>query len=226
LSHRQEDVEVAIPKDIAQEDILFSYKGLVPVGKAEQIRYVIFVDPEKYREMPDNASRLELGRIIGRLNKLLEDGRFILIGPGRWGSANIDLGVRVTYADIYNTKVLIELAVPQGGKPPELSYGTHFFQDLVESGIYALPIHLPEPGNMFDWTFFREAPSCLGQFLPDDAQYEPFIRLVDIEAVRPGCRLNILMDGMNSDTAVGYLVPAEIDDSVIVTEPSYTGIPS
>ncbi len=225
LSHRQDDMEISIPEDIPQEAILFSSKGLVPVGKAEQIRYVIFVDPEKYREMPNNAARLELGRIIGRLNKLLENGRFILIGPGRWGSANIDLGVRVTYADIYNTKVLIELAVPQGGKPPELSYGTHFFQDLVESGIYALPIHLPEPGNMFDWTFFRESPSCLGQFLPDDAQYEPFIRLIDIEAVRPGCRLNILMDGTESDTAVGYLVPAEIDDNMIVTEPSHTGIP-
>ena len=225
LSRRQEDAEVTIPQDIPETDILFTSRGLVPVGQAEQIRYVIFVDPEKYREMPDNASRLELGRIIGRLNKLLEKSRFILIGPGRWGSANIDLGVRVTYADIYNTKVLVELAVPQGGKPPELSYGTHFFQDLVESGIYALPVHLPEPGNMFDWAFFRQSPSCLGRFLPEAVSYEPFIRLIDIEAARPGRRLNVLMDGMNSDTAVGYLVPAEIDDTLVI-EPSYTSIPS
>jgi hypothetical protein len=69
-------------------------------------------------------------------NKRLEGEKFILMGPGRWGSSNIDLGIKVSYADIYNTSMLIEIAVARNGITPELSYGTHFFQDLIESNIY------------------------------------------------------------------------------------------
>ena len=116
LSHRNEDIDTEIPADLPKIDTLFTSKGLIPVGRVDQVQYLIFVDPEKYRKIPDTTIKLELGRIIGRLNKILEDKVFILIGPGRWGSANLELGVRVTYADIFNTRVLVELAVPQGGK--------------------------------------------------------------------------------------------------------------
>ena len=73
------------------------------------------------------------------------------MGPGRWGSANIDLGVKVSYADIYNTHALIEMAVAYEDGVPSLSYGTHFYQDLVETGIYSLPLHLVDPRSRFKW---------------------------------------------------------------------------
>lgn len=227
LSHRAEDANTTIPTDIAIDDILFTSKGLVPVGRVENVQYVIFVDPENYRLIPETNIKLELGRIIGRLNKVLEGKQFILIGPGRWGSENLDLGVRVSYADIFNTRVLVELAVPQGGKPPELSYGTHFFQDLVESGIYALPIHFPEEGNQFEWSFFRESANILAEILPEDGIYAPYLRLLNIPKVTNGRFLNIIMDGTNSDTAVAYLTDNSQDnDQTLITEPSSTGIPS
>ncbi len=226
LSHRNEDMDTTIPAHLPTADILFTSKGLIPVGCVENVQYLIFIDPEQYRRIPDNSTKLELGRIVGRLNKLLEDKEFILIGPGRWGSSTLELGVRVGYADIYNTRALVELAVPQGGKPPELSYGTHFFQDLVESGIYALPIHLPEEGNMFDWAFFREMPNILAQLSADDARYGDYLRVIEVPAVSDGRFLNIIMDGTNSDTAVAYLhnnLP--ISKQTLITEPSSTGIP-
>ena len=163
LSQRKNEEQVALPSDVPETRILFTSRGLIPNGRAEQVRYIIFVDPEKYREIPDTTTKLELGRAIGRLNKLLEEESFILIGPGRWGSTNLELGVRVTYADIYNTKVLIELGVAQDGKPPELSYGTHFFQDLVESGIHSLPIPLHLEGASFNWRLFPAGAQPLGR---------------------------------------------------------------
>ncbi len=203
LSHRQEQV-VTIPKDIPEVDILFASQGLIPDGLAQQVELVIFVDPERYNQIGDNATRLELGRAIGRLNKLLEERPFILIGPGRWGSANLDLGVKVTYADIYNTKVLIEMAVAKEGKPPELSYGTHFFQDLVESGIYSLPLHLHMPGSYFDWAFFRESPNCLARLLPEDAGLAEWLQVIDVAEASHGRVLDIYMDG-TTDEALGFL---------------------
>jgi hypothetical protein len=204
LSQRSENGQVEIPRDIPAGDILFTARELVPDGKVENIRYIIFVDPEKYRLIPDQATKLEIGRAIGRLNKRLENDSFVLLGPGRWGSANIDLGVRVSYADIYNTRVLIEVAVAQDGVAPELSYGTHFFQDLVESGIYSLPLHLNKEGNSFNWAFFHNSPNCLATLSPEDATLADYLQVIDIAAVTNNCRLVILMDG-SSDEAIGYL---------------------
>jgi hypothetical protein len=212
LSQRANEESVKIPTDVPPRRILFTSQGLIPNGRAEQIRYIIFVNPEKYRQIPDTTTKLELGRAIGRLNKLLENESFILIGPGRWGSTNLELGVRVSYADIYNTKVLIELGVAQDGKPPELSYGTHFFQDLVESGIFSLPIPLHLEGASFNWRFFRLAPNSLANLLPEDTKLAPYLQVIDLPRLTKGYRLNVLMDGATNDEAIGYLVKSTQND--------------
>ncbi|MGB1249702.1 MAG: PEP/pyruvate-binding domain-containing protein, partial [Candidatus Promineifilaceae bacterium] len=169
LNQRRDSGRVQIPDNISAERILFTENRFVPNGKVEEIRYLVFVDPEKYRQIPNRVTKLEIGRVVSRLNKLLENEIFILIGPGRWGSTNLDLGVKVGYADIYNTKVLIEMAVKSAdGGRPELSYGTHFFQDLVEAGIYSLPLHLDHPRSRFQWEFFHDADNQLDTLLPED----------------------------------------------------------
>lgn len=209
LSHREEENKVSIPQDIPEEDILFKSYELIPDGRAEGIRYIVFVDPEKYMTIPDPNMKLELGRAIGRLNKRLENEHFILMGPGRWGSTNLELGVRVTYADIFNTKVLVEMAVIKDGHSPELSYGTHFFQDLVESKIYSLPLRLGDGKGCFKWDFFRNAPNMLAQLLPQDRGLSAYLHVIDITAVSgQDRRVNILMDGSH-DEAVAHLVTGE-----------------
>lgn len=225
LSQRKTEEEVTILTDVPEQRILFTSRGLIPNGRAEQVRYIIFVNPEKYREIPDTITKLELGRAIGRLNKLLENESFILIGPGRWGSTNLELGVRVTYADIYNTKVLIELGVAQDGKPPELSYGTHFFQDLVESGIHSLPIPLHLEGASFNWRFFRLAPNSLGKLLPEDEKLSKYLQVIDLPQVTNGYRLDVLMDGTNNDEAIGYLIKSTQNDQINANDRSSLGYP-
>lgn len=201
LSQRSDGERVYLPKDMPRERILFTENRFVPNGKVEEIRYLVFVDPEKYRLIADRVTKLEIGRVVGRLNKRLEEETFILIGPGRWGSTNIDLGVKVGYADIYNTKVLMEMAVKsKDGGRPELSYGTHFFQDLVEAGIYSLPLHLDHPRSRFNWGFFHNAPNQLAALLPDDSEIAPYVTVIDLA---PG-HLNIFMDS-SADEAMGVL---------------------
>jgi len=53
--------------------------------------------------------------------------------------------VKVTYADISHSKALVEIAVRKGSFVPEVSYGTHFFQELVEEGIFYLALYPDEP---------------------------------------------------------------------------------
>jgi hypothetical protein len=91
---------------------------------------------------------------------------------------------------------------------PELSYGTHFYQDLVETGIHALPLHLQDSRSLFKWSFFRESTNILAELLPEDAGLADYLRVIEVPAVANGRRLNILMDGSN-DEAVGYLVKGQ-----------------
>ncbi|HZD10488.1 MAG TPA: PEP/pyruvate-binding domain-containing protein [Candidatus Binatia bacterium] len=204
LSERIVGESVSIPADLPQGDVLFKSFDLIPDGKVSGVRYIVFVDPHAYSHIDDNNKRLELGRAIGRLNKCLEDEVFIIMGPGRWGSANLELGVRVGYSDIFNAKALIEMSVPEGGGVPELSYGTHFFQDLVEGAIYSLPLHLENPRSRFNWQFFENAENALEQLSPADAPLAEILKVIDISREEPQKRLTILMDG-SKDEAVGYL---------------------
>ncbi len=205
LSQREEAQPVDIPDDLSDEWVLFRSQGLVPNGLVEGVRYVVFIDPAVYKKIGDLSTKLELGRAVSRLNQLFEKKSYILMGPGRWGSANIDLGVRVTYADIHNTKILVEIAVPDGGAAPELSYGTHFFQDLVEAGIHSLPLHLTHGDFLFKWDFFHSSPNHLATLLPSDATLAPYMRVLDLVADH-GRVLQVYMDGRR-DRTVGVLLP-------------------
>jgi hypothetical protein len=204
LSQRKEGGIIEFPKDVPAEDTLFTAENLVPDGKVSGIRYIIYIDPEVYKRIPDITDKKELGRAIGRLNKRLEDEKFILIGPGRWGSTNLELGVHVTYGDIYNTRVLIEMAVAADGQKAEFSYGTHFFQDLVESGIYSLALQLGNGEAQFNREFFMNAPNYLPNLAPDDADLSPYLHVIDLAAVTHNRRMKIVMDG-SVDKAIGYL---------------------
>ncbi len=210
LSQRAEDRAVTIPRNLPPERVLFTSHRLVPDGRAEDIRYIIYVDPQAYYGLHDTTVKHEIARAIGRLNKRLENERFILMGPGRWGSVNIDLGVHVTYADIFNTKVLIEMAVAHNGNIPELSYGTHFFQDLVEAGIHSLALHLGAGSESatFNAEFFANSPNDLANVQPEDAALAPYLKIIDLGRLPNNPRLNVLMNGAR-DEAVGFLTKGE-----------------
>jgi hypothetical protein len=193
-----------LPANVPEPEKIFTAQKLVPQGVVTGIRYVVYVDPEVYSRGPDYSTKLEIARVVGRLNKQLEGQNFILLGPGRWGSSNIDLGVKVTYADIYNTRVLVEIAMEKGGETPEVSYGTHFFQDLVESGIYPLPLYPNEPGVIFNRAFLNRAPNILAELLPGDAAYSDYVKVIDVPSVSQGRFMEIVMNA-ERETAIAYL---------------------
>ena len=193
-----------VPRDVPEEDKIFSANRMVPQGVVSNIRYIVYVDPEVYSRIPSYAEKFEVARIISRLNKELQGERFILMGPGRWGSSNIDLGVKVSYADIYNTRMLVEIAMAKGGEAPEASYGTHFFQDLVESQIYPLALYPDESGTIFNRAFLDAAPNVLVELLPDAAPYAAYVKVIDVPSASGGRYLEVVMDG-EQEEALAYL---------------------
>jgi hypothetical protein len=191
-------------EDIPVGDIIFLTRRMVPHGQVKRIRYVVYVDPTAYDRAPNHSVRLEIARVVGRLNKRLENERFILMGPGRWGTSNVELGVKVTYADIYNARALIEIAQSGTEGTPEVSYGTHFFQDLVESQIYPVPLYLSDPDTVFERRFFEDTPNVLAELLPDSADYAPYVKVLDVPSITGGRHLELVMDS-TQDEGLAYL---------------------
>ncbi|MCX8035672.1 MAG: phosphoenolpyruvate synthase [Candidatus Sumerlaeia bacterium] len=187
---------VSVPDDIPREAVLFRADHIINGGAVRNIQYVIYIDPKTYAGIPQVDVKKTLGRLVGRLNEhaRLARGRFLLMGPGRWGSSNIDLGVNVSYADIDNTAVLVEMAREEAGHVPEVSYGTHFFQDLVEGQIIYLPVYPDDPRSQFNRAFFESAPNLLAELLPDAAPFADYIHVIDVPAVSGGKFVHVLAD--------------------------------
>ena len=126
------------------------------------------------------------------------------MGPGRWGSSNIQLGVNVGYADIDKAAVLVELACEDAGHVPEVSYGTHFFQDLVEAGIIYLPVYPDDPDVQFNRRFFDESPNVLTDLLPSAGEYEGLVKVIDVRAAAQGAWAQVIAD-THTQRAVCFL---------------------
>jgi hypothetical protein len=202
-SRRAQEEEFAIPEDIAKKDILMISRRMVSAGHIRGIRYVVYVDPEDYKQLSHSHIKHRLVRVIGKLNSQLGAQSFILVGPGRWGSSNIDLGVPVSYGEIYNARALVEIALPYGDAAPEASYGTHFFQDLVESDIYPIPVYPGEKGAFFNYHFFRSSASVLSRFVPDEAaSVEQYLKVIDIKQVSGGKTIEIIMNAKEEKALV------------------------
>jgi len=200
-----------IPKDLPQDRIIFRANRYISNGGLPDITHIVYVEPQAYNALSRESSLLAVGRAIGRLNKLLPRRRFVLMGPGRWGSrGDIKLGVKVSYSDISNTAALMEIARVKGGSLPDLSFGTHFFQDLVEAEIRYIPIYPDEHGTVFHESFFRDSPNILPRVLPEFADLADTLRVIDVPATTGGLVLRILMNA-DVDEAVGFLANPQLE---------------
>jgi hypothetical protein len=203
-SYGRESAPAEIPHHVPPEKILFSANRYITNCLLAGISHIVYVDPQKYSELSDNQELLAVGRAVGRLNQLLPKRRFILMGPGRWGSrGDIKLGVNVTYSDISNTAMLIEIARKQNNYVPDVSFGTHFFQDLVEASIRYLPLYPDDRGIVFKEEYFLASPNLLSSILPEYAALSDVIRVIDV-TTGSGETLQVYMNA-DLEEAVGLL---------------------
>lgn len=112
---------------------------------------VVLVRGGAYLALPERL-KYQAARYIGRLNEALRGSRAVLIGPGRWGTTTPSLGVPVNFMEISGFTAIAEVADSAHGLHPDLSYGCHFFQDMVEAGTFYAAVYPGEGGGVFDET--------------------------------------------------------------------------
>lgn len=202
-SYGDDDLPSPIPRDIPRSAILFEANKYVTNGRVPDITHIVYVDPDGYAKLEERSQMQAVGRAVGQLNKSLPKRQFILIGPGRWGSrGDIKLGVPVTYSDINNTAMLIEVARQRGNYVPDLSFGTHFFQDLVEAGIRYLPLYPDDDKILFNEGFLSRSYNILGELLPDFRNLDNVVKVIDVPKSAANKVLRIFMNA-DQDQAVG-----------------------
>ncbi|MCK5291487.1 MAG: hypothetical protein KAR39_05685 [Thermoplasmata archaeon] len=148
LGRRAEHKAVTIPSNVPEEKALLRSKGVLGNGVLKGISSIVWVPHRKY----DFTKGYEIAREVGRINDMFEGMVYILIGPGRWATTNPELGIPVSYSEISNAGVVVELSHERFS--PELSYGTHFFADMEASNMLYIPLFL-EKGDYLNEEFLE-----------------------------------------------------------------------
>ena len=204
LSLPSETDHVELPTNIPPDRIIFTANIGLPNRVLSDLEYVIYVDPLAYDRLASQEEKLQVARAVSFCNRALGEKRFVLFGPGRWGSNDINLGVQVKYHDINRTKVLGEVAFPTDGVTPEVSFGTHFFNDLIEADIVPLPIYPGDEGTLFNLEFFQASPSIMLDLAPEYDNLTEVIRVIHVPAVADGLYLQAYLNGAESE-GIGFL---------------------
>lgn len=135
MATRQHHMDVEISQEDIDAAVCYSTQALGN-GSLEDVADIVYVNPDKF----DSALTVEIAAEIGRINHQLvqQSRKYLLIGPGRWGSADRWLGIPVKWQDISGVGGIIEYASDDLKADP--SQGSHFFQNITSLGIGYLTI--------------------------------------------------------------------------------------
>ena len=172
---------VRLPDAVRGEALFFRTSGRF-MGPSMQlpIQRVVWVDPQAYAAAT-NQQRHDVARLIGAINNAIgADGwTTLLAGPGRWGTSTPALGVPVRFSQINHFAALVEVSAPEAGITPELSYGTHFFQDLVETQTFYAALAPQEQDCQLNLDYLATCPNELTRLVPAAQPYEGLVKVCD-----------------------------------------------
>ena len=173
---------VAIPKRIADSRIVLHSRGpVIGHGVSTYIDRVVLVVPRVYSTLP-MRERYAVARLVGEVSHLKGDraaGKLMLVGPGRWGTTTPALGVPVTIDEIENARVICEIVQMHRGLIPDVSLGTHFFNDLVEMDMLVFAVHPEHTTDRVNYDLIQGIPNRLHELVPQAAAFENVVRVID-----------------------------------------------
>ena len=174
---------VTVPEDVPEKEILLETRGAA-MGLSRKIRLdrIVYVDPIRYYNLPYNE-KTRIASLIGQINwKYRDQGKHLLLMvPGRIGTSSPELGVPTAFSDISGFDAVCEMAESRAGYNPELSYGSHIFQDLVEAQILYMAVFPGDKTLHFQPELLREVPNRIAE-IPGGAEQQEVVFLADVSS--------------------------------------------
>ncbi len=183
--------QVVIPENVDEKSIILESEGSsMGLSRSVPIDLMVYVDPKAYYNMP-YADKPRIAGIIGKVNWSFrgQDRHMLLMVPGRIGTSSPELGVPTTFADISEFEAVCEMEEKEAGYNPELSYGSHIFQDLVEADILYTAVFANEktlhflPEQLFSYE------NIAGDFTENDSDLD-IVKVFDMK----GCECTLFYD--------------------------------
>ena len=171
------------PERVDREDVILEARGaLVGQSCLCEIDRIIYVVPSAYADL-SLSDRYSVARLVGRLTHRDARGArsVLLAGPGRWGTSTPFLGVPVRFGEISGVSVLCEIVAMRENLVPDVSLGTHFFNELVEADILYFAVFPEKDGNAVNPAILEGMPNQLGAVVPAEAKWSPVVRVIDAE---------------------------------------------
>ena len=178
----QDSEEASIPENVDPGAVFFECRhSAMGLSRTVQLDTVVYVDPVKYYRMP-YRDKPRVAQAVSSVNgKMRGRGKtMLLMAPGRIGTSSPELGVPTAFYDISEFSAICEIANSEAGYNPELSYGSHFFQDLVESGILYNAIFENEKTIAFHPEKLAGCPSVFEELVEDGAGLEEIVQVRDV----------------------------------------------
>ncbi|MBN1127734.1 MAG: hypothetical protein JXA71_02030, partial [Chitinispirillaceae bacterium] len=176
---------VSIPRDLSgigsDRTLLKTAGPVIGSSFSSGLDRIIYIVPSAYSSLPQQQ-QYAIARLIGKIARPpapAVTGRVMLIGPGRWGTSTPSLGVPVSFSEIKEVSVLAELALMHEGLIPDISLGTHFFNDLVEMDMLYLAVYPKRDATVFKQDYFERAANQLVALLPEAKAWEAVVKVID-----------------------------------------------
>jgi len=161
---------------IAEENAIITCHSALGHGITNDIYDLVYVKPEAF-----NASKTQLiMQEIDQLNRrmLNENCYYMLVGPGRWGSADPWLGIPVKWSQISNARLIVESGLSTYRIDP--SQGTHFFQNLTSFGVAYFAINPFQHDGSYDTAYLNAQPALYeSEFIRHVRFEKPIVMKVD-----------------------------------------------
>jgi len=194
MGRYKQNLGVKIGEPQIKEAFAYSTRSLGN-GEYKDICDVVYVDPETF----DAGKTVEIAGEINKINALFDESakKYVLIGPGRWGTSDRWLGIPVVWNDISNVGVMLETTIESIKADP--SQGSHFFQNITSLGISYITIS-NKGEDFIDYEFFRS------QTCENTTRYLKHIRFEN--------PIKILVDGKTSQAVLMPYTKESLDDAM------------
>ncbi|MCX7017808.1 MAG: pyruvate, phosphate dikinase [Candidatus Sumerlaeota bacterium] len=182
------------PTGIVREQLVLHTRGPV-IGHSRMVHIdrIIYVVPSAYGQLA-RSDQYSIARLIGKLSHLKSGNKplnLMLMGPGRWGTTTPSLGVPVSFAEINTVSVLCEIVAMRDNLVPDVSLGTHFFNDLVEMDMLYVGIFPEHEESMINRDILEGAPNRLAEMMPSATASANVVRVINASDCTPGGTLTL-----------------------------------
>jgi hypothetical protein len=139
-------------ENINKEDLIILAEKSMGNGKVDDITDLVYVKPEKFDKLRTKEIAAEIEALNADMMK--QNSKYVLIGPGRWGTRDPFIGIPVNWSQISQARIIIETSLENF--PLDASLGSHFFHNVTSMNVGYFSIQHDSGSSQIQWQIIQK----------------------------------------------------------------------